>query len=384
MDIRRALASLLMLSLAACGGAAPAASSPPAPSAPGAPASAAAKPSAAGSAAPASAAAKPSAAASGAASAAAKPSAAASGAAKPAASGLVSVKSAFTTISPTAAPLWVAKERGIFVKNGLDVALSSTVANASIPALMASELQFSSSSPSEVASADIQGGSVVMIAEGTTLPIFSLFANKKYPTVQDLDGQTIGVTAVNAASDTAAHLFLKQFGMDGKAKTTSAGGSSGTVLAAMQNGGLAAGIVQPPVTVQATDAGFVELVNGVKLGIPSSQGGTIVTRAYLKDHLPEVKAYLRSYLYGWRYSADPANRAELIKYFMQYTKTDERLATAAYEYMVPLWNKYKVPDVSAEAITNALSFSTDAKLKSADPTQFFDNSILDEIAKEPA
>jgi ABC-type nitrate/sulfonate/bicarbonate transport system substrate-binding protein len=378
MDVRRTLASFLLLSLAACGGAAPAASPPPAgappPPSAAAPASAAVKPSVAGSAS-----AKPAAAAS----AAAKPSAAASTAAKPAASGLIPVKVAFTTISPTAAPLWVAKEKGIFAKNGLDASLSSTVANATIPAMMANELQIASSSPSEVASADVAGGSVVMIAEGTTLPIFSLFANKKYSSVESLDGQTIGVTAINAASDTAAHLFLKKYGMEGKVKTTAAGGSSGTVLAAMQNGGLAAGIVQPPVTIQATEAGFVELVNGVKLGVPASQGSMIVTRGYLKDHPDQIKAFLRSYLYGWRFAADPANKDQMIKYFEQYTKTEAKLSEGAYQYMVPIWNGAKVPDVSAEAISNALSFATDPKVKNADPKQFFDNSLLDEIAKEP-
>jgi len=137
-------------------------------------------------------------------------------------------------------------------------------------------------------------------------------------------------------------------------------------------------------TVALTEAGFVELGNGVKLGIPSSQGATTVTRAYLKDHANEVKSFLRSYLYGWRYSADPANHDELIKYYQQYTKTDAKLSEAAYQYMVPLWNKYKVPDVSAEAISNALSFSTNPQLRTAAPNQVSDNSLLDEIAKEPA
>ena len=354
MHIRRPLAGALLLSLAACGGA-PTASTPPPSSVPAKPAPAAASAKPASS----SAAANP---ASGAAS--------GSAAAKPAASGLTPIKIAFTTISPTAAPLWVAKEKGAFARNGLNASLTSTVANATVPALMANELQIASSSPSEVASADIGGASVVMIAEGTTLPIFSLYADKKYPTVQSLEGQSIGVTALNAASDTAAHLFLQKYGMQGKVKTAAAGGSSGTVLAAMKNGGLAAGIVQPPVTIQATEAGFAELVNGVKLGVPASQGSMIVNRSFLKDHPDQIKAFLRAYLYGWRYSGDPANRDEMIKYFEQYTKTEPKLATGAYEYMVPIWNSHKVPDVSADAISNALSFSPDAKVRTADPKQF--------------
>jgi NitT/TauT family transport system substrate-binding protein len=379
MDPRSFLAGVALLSLAACGGTAQAPTSP----SPSAPPPAASKPASALASSPAPAS-KPVTAASGSAS--AKPAAAGSAAAKPAAgapaSGLIKVNGSFTTISPTAAPLWVAKERGLFTKNGLDVTLTSTVANATLPALMANELQFASTSPSEVANVDVQGGSVVMVAEGTTYPIFSLFANKKYPTIHDLDGQTIGVTAVGAASDTAAHLFFKKLDMEGKIKTTGAGGSSTAVLAAMVSGGLAGGIVQPPVTISAADQGFVELVNGLKLGVPISQGSIAITRAYLKDHQEEAKRFLRSYYAGWTYVADPANRADVIKLFEQYTKTDSRLSTGTYEYMLPLWQGSKVPAVHVEAIANAISFAPDPKVKSADPNQFFDNSLLEAVAKE--
>lgn len=375
MNIGRPLAGLLLLGLAACGGAAPTAS----PSTAVPPGSAAASPPA--SSAAASAPAKPAASAPASV-------APASGAAKPAASAaapsgsVVQIKAGFTTISPTAGPLWVGKDRGVFARNGLDVNLTSTTANATLPAVMANELQFATTSPSEVANADMRGGNIIMIAEGTTYPIFSLYANKKYASVKDLTGQTIGVTAVGAASDTAAHLFLQKFEMEGKVQTTSAGGSSGTVLAAMQNGGLQAGIVQPPVTVQATDAGFVELVNGVKLGVPLSQGSVVITRDYLKANQDTVKRFLKAYVEGWQYCGNPANKADMIKLFAQYMKVDDRLAESAYQYMLPLWNGNKVPIVSADAIKNALSFQNDPKVKSADPAQFFDNSLIEAAAKE--
>lgn len=316
-----------------------------------------------------------------AASAAAKPAASGSAAAQPAASGLIPIKSSFTTVSPTAGPQWVAKEHGIFAKYGLDVSLTSVVATAQVPALMANDLQFSSTGATEVASADLGGASLVMIAEGASLPIFSLYTDKKYKTVPDLAGQTIGVTSLGAASDTAAHLFLRKFNMEDKVKITGAGGSSPAILAAMSQGLIAGGILIPPVTSNAADAGYVELVNGPKLGVPLSQGSIVATRSYIKDHEDVVRNFLKAYLDAWAYCSDPANKADMVKILEQYTKTDEKASTVAYDFMLPLWQSQKVPVMQDAAVANVLEFSADPKVKGADAKQFFDNTLIQAVSQ---
>jgi len=352
MNTRAFLASLALLFLAGCGGTAPAVSPSSAPASP-----AASKPAAASS------------------------SAAPATSAKPAASGLVPLKGSYITTSPTGAPLWLARERGIFNKNGLDVSLTSVVATAAMPALMSNDTQLASSGAAEVANADLQGGNVVMIAEGAAMPIFSLYADKKYKSVPDLAGQTIGVTSIGAASDTAAHLFLRKFGMEEKIKITAAGGSSGTILAAMTQGLIGGGMLIPPVTAQAEQAGFVELVNGVKLGVPLTQGSLVVTRTLANDRGDIRDRLLKSYLEAWTYLSNPANKADAIKIFEQYTKTDAKDSETAYNFMLPLWQSQKVPYMTDEAIANVLSFLAEPRAKSADPKQFYDNSYLQAVAK---
>jgi len=327
--------------------------------------------------APASTSAKPAAIASSAASATAKPSAAASAGA----SGLTSLKGSYITVSPTGGPLWIGRETGIFAKNGLDVSLTSVQATAAMPALSSNDTQLASSGAAEVASIDLQGGKVVMVAEGARLPIFSLYADKKYKTVQDLAGQTVGVTAIGAAPATALHLFLRKFGMDDKVKIVGAGGSSPAILAAMSQGQLAGGILIPPVTAQAEKAGFVELVNGVKLGVPLTQGSLSVTRAFLTDRQDVARRLVTAYLQAWKFGSDPANKATVLKIFQQYTKTNEADSESAYNFMLPLWQSQKVPYMTDDAIANVLSFLADPKAKSADPKDFYDNSLLQAVAK---
>lgn len=351
-----------MVCLAGCG-AAPAAS----PSAPAATESIPASKPLASEAAPAAASAKPSTAA--------KPSAGAS-----ASSGLIPLKGTFTTVSPTGGPLWAAKETGIFARNGLDVTLTSVQAVAAMPALSSNDTQFSSSGAAEVAALDLHGGSMVMVAEGAARPIFSLFTNKKYKTVQDLAGQQIGVTSIGAASDTVAHLFLRKFNMEDKVKISAAGGSSPAIFAAMGQGLLAGGILIPPVTAKAEQQGYVELINGVKLGVPYTQGSLVLTRAFAKDR-PDVRdRLLKSYLQAWQYISDPANNAQMIKIFEQYTKSDAKNSEIAYKFMLPLWQSQKVPYMTDEAISNVLQFLSDPRAAKADAKQFYDNSYLEAVA----
>src|SRR5438132_13916779 len=96
---------------------------------------------------------------------------------------------------------------------------------------------------------------------------------------------------------------------------------AGTVpatLAATDQGNIAGGILSPPTTSRAADAGYAELVNGAKLGVPMNHSGIAVTRSYLKDHADSVRNFLAGYQEGWTFAADPANKAEVVAILAQY------------------------------------------------------------------
>src|SRR5579883_1903938 len=271
--------------------------------------------------------------------------------AAPSASGaLLPVKGAYTNIVAAGGPLWVAKEQGFFAQNGLDVSLASLPGSAHVPALLSGELQLASVGPTELAAAD-------------------------------LAGQSVGVTAIGSSSDAVAHLFLSKFGVLDKVKITPAGGTSTTILAALKQGVIAGAILAQP-TGAASRAGYVELVNGVKLGVPFAQGDIIVTRAYAKEHPDVVKSYLRAYVQAWRFASDPANKAAMVKIFQKYTSQDAAVSEEGYAAQLPVWQLTRTPAVNAEAFGNTLTFGSSDKIKGVDPKQFFDNSYIEEVAAQ--
>jgi len=307
-----------------------------------------------------------------------QPTAAPTAAAKP--SQTITVKGAYAQASSVQGALYVAREKGFFAKQGLDLQLSQIGGTQQVAALLSGELQFGALGANEVANADLRGADLVMIATCSDLPVFSLYVNKKYTSVSELAGQSIGVTTAGSATDAAAHLFMKQFDMLDKVQIIPAGGTVPAILAAMDQGNIAGGILSPPTTSRAGDAGYSELVNGAKLGVPMNHSGIAVTRAYLKDHADNVKNFLSAYQEGWTFSADPANKADVVGVLAQYTQSDDRLAEIGYQAMVPIWTGNKTPRVNPQAVLNLLQVSGVPEAVTAKPDQFFDDSIIDSVA----
>ena len=279
----------------------------------------------------------------------------------------------------TQGALFAAVDEGFFARGGLDVSIQAVGGPAQVPALLAGEVQFAGMGANEVANADVGGASLAMIATAVDYPLFSLYADKKYKSVQDLAGQTIGITAAGASTDAAAHLFLRHFGLDGKVKVSPAGGTQTSILAAMGKGIVAGGILAPPSTAKAAQQGFVELINGVQLGVPMNTTGIVATRAYLKAQPDVVRRFLKAYLEAWTFCADPANEQAVVQTLAKYTKSDSQDALVGYKEMLRVWRGAKAPTVNPAAVADILELSTNPKVRAANSLQFIDNSVLQSV-----
>jgi len=291
----------------------------------------------------------------------------------------VQIKAAYPQATVTQGPIFVGVDEGFFKNNGLDVSIQMIGGPTQMTALLAGDIQFAGVGATEVANAVQSGAGAVMIATYVDYPFFWLYADKKYKTIQDLAGQIIGITAAGSSTDSAARLFLSHYGMLGKVKIAPAGGTQPGILAAMTQGGVAAGTLSPPVSDEAAKAGFVQLVDGVQLGIPMNTSGVVVTRAYLNDHLDMVKRYLKGYQQAWSFSANTANEAEVVKVLVKYTKSTPETIQSGYQGMLKIWQASKVPAVNPEAIVNLLKLSDDPKIQAVKPGDIIDNSLLQSI-----
>ncbi|HEX6513350.1 MAG TPA: ABC transporter substrate-binding protein, partial [Chloroflexota bacterium] len=344
--------------LAACGGAPAASSSPAIPSSaapsakPAASANAAAsvKPAASGPAASGPAASGPVASS--------KPAGSASAAASPAASGLLPIKMVYAQNAATQEIIFTAKEGGFWAENGLDVAMTRVGGTAQVPAITSGEAQFANTGAAEVTSAVLNGAPIIMIGTLSDLPVFNLYANKKYSSVDQLAGQSIGITAAGASTDFEARLILRKYNLEGKAKIAPAGGTFPTILAAMETGGIAAGVIGPPFTAEAGRK-FNTLVDGLTLG-PMNVSGLAATNDYLKTHGDVARQFLRGYTQAWNFAADKANKDQVVKWIAKWTESSPEDAAIGYDEMGRVLATTKVPAVDPASVAAILSVSSDA------------------------
>ncbi len=353
--------------LAACGGS----SAPPSPStASTAPASAAAKPSQVASA-PASAAPASAAAAKPSGSAAAKPSAAASGAAR------VALKAAYTTTTPSQAPVWAAKEGGFFDAEGLDVTVARIVSGAPVMgALQNGEVPFAITGAQQIVQADVQGGQFVIVAGFIEKLLGSIWGISSIQSPAQLSGKAIGVTSFGSSSQLSAIEAFKRTGVQ-NAQWVATGGPPET-LAAFTGGKIQAAPFQPPDDLRAQALGLHEVINVASLDIKTEDSVITTTRAYVKDHPDVAERFLRALVKATgRLSTD---QAFLMSVVGKYADIQDPVALQhAAEYF---HDKYNVSgSLNTDGLQYVIGTVADQipEAKNAKPEQFIDQTFIQKV-----
>jgi NitT/TauT family transport system substrate-binding protein len=259
------------------------------------------------------------------------------------------------TVAPTAAPtvgppkkigiaysnliadslsLWVAREDGIFARNGLDVDLQYIASSNAFAALLAGQVQASAGGGSEVISGTANGADVVVVAN--LMPIYPYFmespASIQKPT--DLKGQSIAITNPGATFDIASRVALKKVGLNPDADVTFIKtGSVVNVQSALMSGQVAGGLAQVPDTLKLEAAGLHPVIDMSTLNAPAS--GTVLTlqRTYLEANKEVAQKIVDSIVQA--YAAEKEDKATTVKVLKQYLKSEDDTAmSATYDYYV--------------------------------------------------
>ncbi|MBV9121671.1 MAG: ABC transporter substrate-binding protein, partial [Chloroflexi bacterium] len=245
---------------------------------------------------------------------------------------MTKIRVAYSQVSAVQTPVYAASDLGIYQQFGLDASVELIAGTQQVPAMLAGELQFGTPGGNELVDGNLAGASSVMIATSSNFPLFSMYADKSITDVSQLAGKNVAITTAGSSTDAAAKVFLQHFNVLGQAKILPAG-SVPAALAVLEKNQASAAIISPPTTAAAAKEGYVELVNGPKLGVPLVHAGVTVTRDYLKAHSDTVKAFLQAYYKAWTFCADPANEPTVEKTIAKWTKSDDAAAQASYKYV---------------------------------------------------
>ena len=121
---------------------------------------------------------------------------------------------AYTGLGPTHLPVWIAKETGIFTRNGLDVQIIRAQAATATMSLISGELGFIQAAAPAVVLSNLGGSGTVYVASGYVGLDYWLVSLPQIKNAEQLKGGIIGVSGLTGASFTATQLALKKLGLN--------------------------------------------------------------------------------------------------------------------------------------------------------------------------
>ena len=288
------------------------------------------------------------------------------------------IRANYAAFSGAFAPLWIAADRNLFTKYGLNVDLRYIAPATATQALIGKNLEIINPG-GEIVEAGLNGEPVVYIAGIMNRAVMSIYAKPEIRSLADLKGKVLAVTVPGATTDFAARVLLQQARLTpGKDVKLIYLKGMVEILTGINQGNADAGIFTSPTTLKAQHAGLKELVNVTEQNIPMIHAALASTKDYVKTNPDNVRRFLQAYLEGIKISHTDAEYAKQI--IGKYTKTtDVADLENSYQTFLPAWER--LPLVPAAAVQTMLNFATHPGAKTAKPETFIDNSILTEIGK---
>jgi NitT/TauT family transport system substrate-binding protein len=292
------------------------------------------------------------------------------------------VRIAVGAASVASLPTWVAQDGGYFAREGVPAELIYIRGGPqTMSALVSGEVPFAQIYGGALLAAALTGADVVIVAGLINQPFFSIVTTKGIDKPEDLRGKKIGISTFGSATDFALRLALKKWGIkaDSEVSILQMRGVP-EILPAIASGALDGGVMSPPTNMIAIRAGFKELAYLPQVGISFQHTTLATSRRYLERNRATAIKVLQAYRSA--IERIKADKAFTMKTLSKYMNTSDTVVLEySYKTGLPLFRP--IPYPTMEGIQAALDFLADKepKAKQAQPKDFVDLSLLQEIEK---
>ena len=204
----------------------------------------------------------------------------------------------YVGITSDNAAAYIARETGIYARNGLDVQLiyfnSGTTA---VTAVIAGDTPISQTAGPGVINATMNGSDTVMIAGGNVTLDYWMLSRPEIKTPEQLKGGAVAISRFGSASDFIVRYALQRLGLTPvKDVAILQVGSLTERLAAMETKRVQATVLAPPAMYQAQMRGFNMLVDIAALGLPYQATGVATTRKFIRERSDVIRRYIKAHI----------------------------------------------------------------------------------------
>ena len=232
-------------------------------------------------------------------------------------------------------PVHLARERGFYAAEGLEVDYVIMKPQIAMQALIAGDVGYTTALGSTIRAAfrNVPLRVVMTIADK---PLFALIARPGISSVEELKGKLLGISSFGASSDTYARALLRRHGLvpNQDVKIIALGGGTSRI-AAMETGAIDAALIEAPYNVMLERKGFRKILFVGDL-IPSPLAGFGTGLDKIHKQPDEIQRLVRATLRGINFAK--TNKQESVRSIMKWAAMDQSLADGSYDMAVSGWS----------------------------------------------
>jgi len=205
---------------------------------------------------------------------------------------------AYSAISYDQLPAWIAKDAGLFAKNGLDVQpVYFTGGTTAAMALVSGDVAISQNAGPEVVNAHLAGSDPVFVAGGTITLDWWLMGRSEIKTPAQLKGGSIAISRFGSVSDFVARFALQRIGLtaDKDVAVVQVGTNTDRFMA-MASKRVEGAVFNPPTSFIGQKNGFTVLADVASLGLAFQHTGVVTTRRFIRNNADIVDKYVRAHV----------------------------------------------------------------------------------------
>ncbi|MBI4523344.1 MAG: ABC transporter substrate-binding protein [Deltaproteobacteria bacterium] len=268
-------------------------------------------------------------------------------------------------------PTFVARAKGFFIQEGLDLKILIVSVRVSVPALLSREVHFAVAGSSMPAA--LRGAPLKAIFFTYKTSTFQLVARPEITGPQSLKGKAVALSTPGSSNDQATRLILKKMGLEpGRDVSLIASGDSKARVLAMETGKAGASAVNPDVAAYLALKGYNLLMNSADV-YPVPFSGMAAHDDLIRENPELIKKWLRAQVRAMLYiRKNPEDAAQVAA---KELKLAPEIALGATKLLVPVISSDDPGGFTEKGMRLSLEYS--ASRLGVDANQFAISQVAD-------
>jgi NitT/TauT family transport system substrate-binding protein len=291
---------------------------------------------------------------------------------------LIKLNVGYVGVTSDNAAAFIARDTGIYARNGLDVQLIYfNSGSTAVTALISGETPFSQTAGPSVINATMNGADAVMIAGGNVTLDYWMLSRPEIKTPEQLKGGAVAISRFGSASDFIVRYALQRLGLiPVKDVAILQVGSLTERLAAMETKRVQATVLAPPAMYQALMRGFNLLADIAALGLAYQATGVATTRKFIRERTDIVRRYVKAHVEAiHRFKTDRETSMKILAKSLAIS--DKQLLERTYEGAIV---EHKLPAKQYPTLEGLKTIlASDLKAKGAKAEDFVDLRFIKEL-----